>query len=112
MAIQASLPVITKEAIPWTARVPDADVAVITGVTTSSSGEPGEATLPSPRAPVGTPAPCWITPDFLHPLALPAECLSTHDEDLTSGTKMESDSSESSRCEPDKVFPLPKISRM
>ena len=41
MAIHASLPAVAEDAILRAAGVPDANVAVITGVTTSSLGEPG-----------------------------------------------------------------------
>ena len=40
MAFHASLLAVAEEAILWATGVPGADVAVITGVTTSSLGEP------------------------------------------------------------------------
>ena len=81
--------------------VPDADIAVITGVTHQLlSGACGV----TPKV-LGL-APHQITTDFLHPLALPAKCLSASDEDLTSGTEAESSSSKSSGSEPDEIsFP-------
>ena len=49
IVICASLPAAAEEAILWATRVPDADVVVIAGVTTSSSEEPGVTPL-SPGA--------------------------------------------------------------
>ena len=73
VVILTSLPVVTEEAIFQSTRVPDADVAVISGVTTSSLGEPGEATPQIPGAHRGTLLPHQSTPNFLHLLALPAD---------------------------------------
>ena len=56
---------------------------------------------------VGTPAPHWITPNFVHPLALPADCFPARDEDSTLGSEVESGSSESSRSGPGEVCPSP-----
>ena len=83
VAIHSSLPVITKETtLFWAAGVPDLDVTILMGATTSLSGEPGTSTGGiTPQGPriMGAPVlpPCQITPDFLHPLALPADCLAT-----------------------------------
>ena len=95
--ILAAIPITADEGILWDVRVPDTDIISITGVTTSSLWEPREAMPQSPRSHVGTLAPHCITPKFLHPLALPAEYLSATDENLTSETKGESSSSESSK---------------
>ena len=90
MAIWASLPPIVEEAILQATGVPDANVAVITGVTSSFLRDPGEA-------PPKVPEPMWglwhlnRSPQPPAPLGLPAECFSNN-EDLTSGTEMESDS--------------------
>ena len=56
---------------------------------------------------VGALAPLCITPKFLHPLALPAECLSATDRDLTLETKGESGTSENSRSGSNEVCPPP-----
>ena len=111
MVIHASLPTIAEDAVLWAIRVPNGDVAVITGVTTPSLGNLG-VNLQGSRAHVGIPAPCQITTDFLHPQALPAECLSASGEDSTSWAEVESSYSESSEREPDEVCPLYLISRM
>ena len=80
MAIHASLLAIAEEVILWAARVPDADIAVIAGMNPRSSGKPKEVTPQSPGVHIGCPTPLHITTDFLHPLALPAECLSASDK--------------------------------
>ena len=85
---------------------------VVTGVTTSLLGEPGEAMPQSPRIHVGTLAPHCITPEFLHALALPAECISAMDEDSKSETEGVSGSSESSESGFHEVFPLHQITKM
>ena len=105
MAIHASLSAIAEKAILWAAGVSDADVVVITGVTTNPMWEPGEATPQSSSAHIGSLAPQWITIKFLYPLALPAVCLSASDEDWTSRTEVESSSSVSCGSEPDEVCP-------
>ena len=94
MAIHPSLPVIAEEVILQAAWMPDADVAVITGVATSSLGEIRGVTAQSFGAHIGSLVHHWITTDFLHPLALPAECLWASDEDSTTRTEAESGSSE------------------
>ena len=85
--IQASLPITADEAILWDVRVPDTDVMVITEVTSSSLWQPREAMPQSSRSHMVTLAPHCITPKFLHPLALPAECVSATEEDLMLETK-------------------------
>ena len=79
VAIHTSLPVAAEEAtLLQAAGVSDPETTIIPGVTTSSSGEPGTTTggitPQGPRTCIGAlaPPPCQITPDFLHPLALPA----------------------------------------
>ena len=67
MVIHASLPVGAEEAILWAMRVPDTDVVVITGVTTSSLGESGRATPQSPGMHVGTPVPARLSLTFCFP---------------------------------------------
>ena len=103
--IWVSLPITIDEAILQDIRVPDTYVAAITGVTASPFGEPGEATPQCSRSHVRTLAPWHITPKFLHPLALPAECLSATYKDLMSETEGESSSSESFESGSDEVHP-------
>ena len=118
VVICSSLPVSSKEAaLLWAAGVPKPDAIIITGVTISSWEEPGTSTEgitpQGPRICIGAPTllSCWITPDFLHPLALPANCLPASDWDSASNTKTESDSSNSSGREPSNVHPHPQIFR-
>ena len=111
-AIWASFPITADEAILWDIGVPNTDVTAITGVTTSPLGEPGKTTPQSSGNQVGTLASCHITPQFLYPLALPAECLSVTDEDSTLETEGEGGSSESSESGSDEVFPLPQVSKI
>ena len=110
----ASLPIMAEEAtLLWAAGVPNPDATVIAGVTTSSSEDPGTSTggitPKGPRICIGVPAPppCWITHDFLHPLALPADFLTASDWDSASNTKLESNSSNHSRREHSKSLPPP-----
>ena len=56
---------------------------------------------------VGALAPCCITPDFLHPLVLPAKFLSATDEDLMLETEEESSSSDISKSGSNQVWPPP-----
>ena len=82
-----------KATLLWAAGVPDPDAAIITGAATSSSEEPG--TFTGGNSPgsqdlhVGilAPSPHQITPDLLHPMDLPADCLIAGDMD--SGSKAE-----------------------
>ena len=72
----------------------------------------GEVTPQGPRIVGGLAAPAsQIIPDFLHPLALPTDCLSASEWDCTSNNEMESSSSNGSGMEPGGVCPLPQIFR-
>ena len=76
MVIWTSLPAIAEEAILWASRVPNADIAVITGVTTSFHRRTQGGKSPNPQMLTCRGSECfaWITPDnFLCSLALPAE---------------------------------------
>ena len=78
-----------KATILWAAGVPNSDVAIITEAATNSSEDPGTytggITPPSPQTFIGDLAfpSCQITPDFQHPLNLPANCLVACDQDST-----------------------------
>ena len=116
-AIWGSLPVIAEEAaLLQAAGVPKPDAAIILGPTISSQEESGtSAGGIAPQGPriIGTPAlpSCQITPDFLHPLTLPAKCLLASDWDLVSDTKKESGFSNGSEMEPGEVCPHSQIFR-
>ena len=111
VAICVSLPVIAEEvALLWAAGVTKPDATIIMGITISS-GEPGTSNggiTPQGARIIGALAlaPHWIAPHFLHPLALPASCISASNWDSASNTKMESNSSNGSGREPCKVCPL------
>ena len=74
------------------------DAAIISGAGTSSSEEPGTSTAGvtphGPRTFMGglVLPPCWITPDFLNSLALPADCLIAGNLDTTCEAEAGSDS--------------------
>ena len=53
------------------------------------------------------PLPCQITPNFLHPLALPATCLAVRNSDSLYKAEVGSDSKSRPEREPNVVCPLP-----
>ena len=111
-AISTSLPVTAKEAAPCqVSGVPGSDATIITGVTISFSGEFGTSTGEVSPQSLGfvralAPPYHWITSKFLHPLALPANCLSDSDWDSASDNEMGSGSSNSSGRQLSEVHPL------
>ena len=105
-AICASLPVTTEEA----AGVLRPDAMIINLATISSQGEPGTSIVGvTPQGPgflKALPPPSHqITPEFLHSLALPADCLSDSDQDSLSNTETGSGSPNNSNRELSEVHP-------
>ena len=99
VAICASLLAISeKVTLLWPAGVPNSDAAIITETATSSPEGPrtptGRITPQGSRTFVGAsaPPPCQITPDFLQPLNLLADCLMACDLDSASKAEAGSDS--------------------
>ena len=90
VAIHTSLPAITEKAtLLQAAGVVNLDATIITGAASNSSEDLEPLlglTLQGPRTFMGAlaPPPCWITPDFLHPLNLLTDCLVACDLDSAS----------------------------
>ena len=113
VAMCTSLPTITKKAaLLWAEGVLNPDAAIIPGVASSSSEEPGTSTRGNPPgsqdlcggfSTTTSPDPS----DFLHPLHLPADCLIAGDLDSASKAEVESNSKSGSERELNKACPPP-----
>ena len=95
VAIHTSLPVAAEEAaLLQVVGVLDPSAMIIMGAATSIPGGPGTSTggiTPQGSRAIGAlaPPPHQITPDFLHPLALPDDCIKASDWTSTSKTETE-----------------------
>ena len=113
VAISTSLPAIAEKAtLLQAAGVPNPDNSIITRQPLACQrnlGHPLGGTPQGPRTFVGAsvPPPHQITPDFLHPLDLPANCLVVSDTDSASIAEAGSDSKNGSERECNDICPPP-----